>query len=177
MKRVCVLTRNVMLFLKIKYELSGICEVYMSDNAESAADTVLIDADDSTFSSAVGIKMSRNGGDITLPFRIGEIRELLSENGGIRISSDGAVYVGTRAVRLTEVELALFEALYNRGGDYVMRDELVREVWGEGADAGILNVYIHYLRSKLEANGERVISCSRGKGYKINEGYFGGRDA
>ena len=121
--------------------------------------------------------MSRTGADITLPFRIGTLKAMLTEEKSELTLSDDAVYVGTRAVKLTDVELALFSALYKRKGDYATRDELIGEVWGEGADAGILNVYIHYLRTKLEANGERVISCTRGRGYKLNEKYFGGKNA
>ena len=45
MKRVCVLTEDVMLFLKIKYELEGAFEVIMSDSRTDASDTLLIDAD------------------------------------------------------------------------------------------------------------------------------------
>ena len=178
MKRICVLTDDVMLFLKIKYELSGCFEVYMSDCAEDMTDTVLIDSDNPKFTSAIGIRMSREGGDITLPFRLGDLKDLLNEEKcELTIGEGGAVHVGTRAVRLTEVELALFSALYRRRGEYAEREVLVREVWGENTDMGVLNVYIHYLRGKLEANGERVITCTRGKGYKINEKYFGGGDA
>ena len=177
MKRICVLTEDEMLFLKIKYELSDGFEVVMSDRRTDPSDTLLIDADDPKFSSEVGLRMSRTEGDILIPFRIGTLKEMLSENGAELKICDGAVFVGTRAIRLTEVELALFSALYRRGGEYVTREDLIREVWGEGADAGILNVYVHYLRGKLEANGERVITCTRGRGYKLNEKYFGGRDA
>ena len=177
MKRICVLTEDVMLFLKIKYELSDGFEVVMSDSRE-VTDTVLVDVDNPKFASEAGIKMSRSGADITLPFRIGELKSMLSEDKSeLTIRDDGTVYVGARAVRLTDVEMSLFSALYKRRGDYATREELVSEVWGNGSDEGILNVYIHYLRSKLEANGERVISCTRGKGYKLNEKYFGGYDA
>ena len=59
------------------------------------------------------------------------------------------------------------------GGEFVSRDELSRAVWGEGADGGILNVYIHYLREKLESKGEKVIISSRRGGYKIDGKYLG----
>lgn len=173
MKRICVLTEDVMLFLKIKYELSDGFEVVMSDSP-SASDTVLVDIDNPKFSSVAGITMSRTGGDIQLPFRIGSLKEILNEDTSkLTVKDDGTAYVGARAVKLTEVEFTLFSALYKRRGAYATREELIREVWGDNADEGVLNVYIHYLRAKLEANGERVISCTRGKGYKLNENYFG----
>ena len=166
-----------MLFLKIKYELKDDFEVVMSDS-RNARDTVLVDIDNPKFATEVGITMSRKDGDIKLPFRIGTLRDMLGEKRtGLTVGDDGIVYLGTRAVKLTEVELALFSALYKRKGAYATREELVREVWGEGSDEGVLNVYVHYLRTKLEANGERVIACTRGKGYKLNEDYFGGNDA
>ena len=41
-----------------------------------------------------------------------------------------------------------------------------------GADEGVLNVYVHYLREKLERGGEKIIISSRGLGYKIDEKYL-----
>ena len=35
-----------------------------------------------------------------------------------------------------------------------------------------MNVYVHYLREKLEYNGEKVIISSRKNGYKIDERFF-----
>ena len=35
-----------------------------------------------------------------------------------------------------------------------------------------MNVYIHYLREKLEADGEKIILSSRSHGYKIDEKYL-----
>ena len=177
MKRICVLTDDVMLFLKIKYDLSDSFEVVMSDDKEHA-DAVLVDIDNPKYAHEVGITMSRSDGDIHLPFRIGALRAILNEEKSeLTVKDGGIVYIGTRAIKLTDVELSLFSALYKRGGDYATREQLMHEVWGDSADEGVLNVYIHYLRAKLEANGERVITCTRGKGYKLNERYFGGKDA
>ena len=39
----------------------------------------------------------------------------------------------------------------------------------DGVDGGVVNVYVHYLREKLEKNGERIIISTRNLGYKINE--------
>ena len=45
---------------------------------------------------------------------------------------------------------------------------------GDDADGGILNVYVHYLREKLEKRGEKIIISSRKSGYKIDEKYLKG---
>ena len=50
--------------------------------------------------------------------------------------------------------------------------EILRHVWGGDADDGIVNVYVHYLREKLEAGTEKIILSSRGNGYKINEKFL-----
>ena len=69
---------------------------------------------------------------------------------------------------------SLFNLLYSRKGEFVSRDEILALVWNGKADKGILNVYVHYLREKLEKNGEKIILSSRNYGYKINEKYLGG---
>ena len=53
------------------------------------------------------------------------------------------------------------------------REEILSTVWGGEADSGVINVYIHYLREKLEVCGEKIILSSRKCGYKIDEKYLG----
>ena len=85
--------------------------------------------------------------------------------------TDGTgVMLHGRRVSLTEVEMKLFYALYSSEG-MIGREELLHRVWGDDADGGVLNVYIHYLRTKLETEGERIIIAARGKGYGISEKY------
>ncbi len=67
--------------------------------------------------------------------------------------------------RLTPTEEKLFALLKNANGMPVPRQTLMSEVWGEGASEGLLNLYIHYLREKLEKDGKRRIFAARGKGY------------
>ena len=64
--------------------------------------------------------------------------------------------------------------LYEKKGEYVSREELRLGVWDEDTDSGVVNVYIHYLRQKLE-RGEKIINTSRSLGYKIDEKYIGGQ--
>lgn len=177
MKRVYILTEDVMLYQKIKLELLGVCECTRCEDYREGADVYLVDADCERFGGAVGLTMSRKGEcDISLPFPIGSLKARLTRGEeGMTVRCEGTtVTLGTNAVKLTEVEFALFSALYRRGGESATREELIREVWGEGADGGVLNVYVHYLRSKLERGGERVILATRGKGYRINKEYIGG---
>ena len=78
-------------------------------------------------------------------------------------------------IKLTEVEYALLRALIKAEGAFISREDLRRSVWGEESSEGLLNVYIHYLREKLERGGEKVILSSRKFGYAIAE-KFTGRD-
>lgn len=116
--------------------------------------------------------------DLPYPFAFSELRELVRAEpvASARLSLDpesrSAVRDGER-IRLTESEYKLLDALISGGGDFVSREELVRGVFGESADGGILNVYVHYLREKLEGRGEKIILSSRRGGYRIDEKYLG----
>lgn len=111
------------------------------------------------------------------PFAYGELRSLLDAPCGrarLILSEDGRhVSLDNERIRLTESEHKLLSAIVSGGGEFVSREELVRGVFGEGADGGILNVYVHYLREKLESKGEKIILSSRRGGYRIDEKYLG----
>jgi len=109
-----------------------------------------------------------------------EIRELISSfrsGSRARLTLDKASRLATldrEDIKLTEVEARLLDCLLSAGGEYVDRATLTSSVWGEGANEGVLNVYIHYLREKLEARGEKIILSSRKLGYKIDAKYLEG---
>ena len=178
LKTVGVYTENEYLFQKIRLELSGIAEVIlMGEDTDGICDIALVDGDNPAFVNISGLLMKRGGGDISLPFRVGSLRALLEEEKKSFIEvidSQKSVRVGKNTVRLTELEYSLFSLLYERCGEYVSREEILSEVWDGRADRGIINVYVHYLREKLECEGEKIILSSRNYGYKINEKYLGG---
>ena len=68
---------------------------------------------------------------------------------------------------LSPTEERLYQALKNASPDFISRDELVRAVFGEEEDGGRLNLYIHYLRKKIETDGKKRIFVHRGKGYSL----------
>ena len=172
-RRVLILTTDGYLFQKIRLELDGDFEC----TSTGMADIVIADADTVEKIPAEALTMSRRGeADIHLPFKLGQLKErLMPKEISARSLGDKCALLDGKAIRLTDVEFALFKAIYSRGGRYVSREELLMEVWGGSADGGVINVYVHYLREKLEAGGERVILASRGEGYKINEKFLGGR--
>ena len=67
-------------------------------------------------------------------------------------------------VKLSETEFKLYLCLYEAKGEPVSKEALHKAVWNGEGDDGIVVVYIHYLRNKLETAGTRLISAVRGKG-------------
>ncbi len=77
---------------------------------------------------------------------------------------------GAREIPLTGTEYRLLSHLMRAAGHPIPKRELTQRVWGydfEGND-NVLEVYIAYLRAKLEAHGEaRIIHTLRGVGYEL----------
>lgn len=77
---------------------------------------------------------------------------------------------GRRALVLTRTEFALIEMFLRHPRQVLSRQAIFREVWGYdfGPRSNALDVYIGYLRRKLEAGGEpRLLHTVRGVGYVL----------
>ena len=176
MRRISVLTTDNFLFQKIKLALLGRAEVRLGN---APCDVRIVDTDCGFEARPQDVKISRCGeSDIRIPFAFSELDRLIDDDSPLLSISESercAVLRG-KAIKLTEVEYLLFSALMKRGGDFVTREEILHEVWGDDADSGVINVYIHYLREKLEGSGEKIIISSRKMGYKIDRKYLGGED-
>jgi hypothetical protein len=119
-------------------------------------------------------------GDLPYPFYYRELDILLSNGKSaarLALLGERTVRIDGEKIKLSTIEYKLLTALVDGGDSYVPRRTLVDKVWGNEQDEGILNVYVHYLREKLERGEERLILSSRKAGYKINENYLGGRNA
>lgn len=82
------------------------------------------------------------------------------------------IWRGRRPVELTAKEFDLLVLLLRHPRQVLTRDQLLEKVWGFNfdSDTHVLEVYIRYLRQKLEAMGEpRLIHTSRGVGYVLKE--------
>jgi two-component system response regulator MprA len=93
-------------------------------------------------------------GDVTLDTRTRDVRR------------DG------RAIDLTRTEFSLLELFLLNPRQVLSRAQIFDRVWGYdfGPSSNALEVYIGYLRRKLEAGGEpRVIQTVRGVGYALRE--------
>jgi DNA-binding response OmpR family regulator len=79
---------------------------------------------------------------------------------------------GKRPVALTAREYQLLLLLLERQGTVVSREQIQRLVWNDdrGASSNVIEVYVRYLRQKLEEGGERrLIHTIRGRGYCLSE--------
>ena len=88
-------------------------------------------------------------------------------------TSSGMVRRGTRSIGLTERESSLLLLLFKERGKAVSREQILREVWNDeqGVSSNVVEVYIRYLRQKLEEGGDtRLIHTIRGRGYCLNNG-------
>ena len=79
---------------------------------------------------------------------------------------------GAREIPLSRTEYQLLELLMANQGKVQSRDVIFDKVWGYdfGPESNSLDVYVGYLRRKLEAGGEpRIIQTVRGVGYVMRE--------
>ncbi|HLN60138.1 MAG TPA: response regulator transcription factor [Symbiobacteriaceae bacterium] len=79
---------------------------------------------------------------------------------------------GNRTVELTAKEYELLALFMSHPRQVLTRDMLMENVWGYDytGESNVLEVYVGYLRQKLEAGGEpRVIQTVRGVGYVLKE--------
>ncbi|MEB3885798.1 response regulator transcription factor [Lyngbya sp. CCY1209] len=82
------------------------------------------------------------------------------------------VFRGNRAIELTAKEFDLLEYLMRHPRQVLTRDQILEKVWGYDfmGDSNIIEVYVRYLRLKLEAENEsRLIQTVRSVGYVIRE--------
>jgi len=91
------------------------------------------------------------------------------------LTLDGAarrVTRGGQPVELTRTEFDLLETLLAHAGQVLTRGQLFERVWGCDLDgtSNTLDVYIGYLRRKLEAGGAaRLLHTVRGVGFVLRE--------
>ncbi|HIK40600.1 MAG TPA: response regulator transcription factor [Thermoleptolyngbya sp. M55_K2018_002] len=82
------------------------------------------------------------------------------------------VFRNGRLIELTAKEFDLLEHLMRRPKQVITRDRILEEVWGYDfmGDSNIIEVYIRYLRLKLEEQGDkRLIQTVRGVGYVLRD--------
>ena len=79
---------------------------------------------------------------------------------------------GAREIALTTTEYDLLLQFMRHPRQVLEKEQLTEKVWGYdfGGNYNVLEVYVRYLRQKLEAGGEpRLIHTLRGAGYVLRE--------
>lgn len=90
--------------------------------------------------------------------------------GDLRLDSEAKrAWRGTRELRLTKREFTLLAFLMANAGTIISRERLLSGVWKMAFDPGsnLVDVYIRYLRRKLEDDEGTVIQTVRGFGYRL----------
>jgi DNA-binding response OmpR family regulator len=150
-----------------------------------ATPVLLVSAKDGEVDQADGLDLGADG-YLVKPFSfrvlVAQVRALLR-----RSTADGSrqtlrigeldVERAKRQVRwagspvpLSPREFAVLDVLVGRAGAVVTKDELLRAVWGDeqAATRNAVEVYVGYLRRKLEAAGAgEVLRTVRGHGYLV----------
>ena len=170
---VAVITQNDYLYQKIYLSLGDTAIVLRGD--ADYADVTLFDTDSVLGPPPSGSVTVGRGEDSALrvPFTDEELAEVACPTAHAMPLTVGEryAYLCGEKIKLTELEAALLQRLVLAGGDFVSREELLRDVWHGEAEGGIVNVYVHYLREKLERGGEKIILSSRKHGYRICDKY------
>ncbi|EIW20223.1 MULTISPECIES: response regulator transcription factor [Pelosinus] len=81
-------------------------------------------------------------------------------------------FVDKNALQLTSKEYDLLEYLILNQGHILTREQIFDRIWGFESETtiGIVDLYIHYLRKKLTAQGSQiVIQTIRGAGFMMKE--------
>jgi DNA-binding response OmpR family regulator len=158
---------------------------------EKQTPIIIMTARDSTMDKVAGLDI---GADdyITKPFAIEELLARLRSNfrrqdreAQKRRKTDGSTFRdlvinkknrqvqrGEEVIDLTKREYDLLTTLMKNVNDVVTREQLVQNVWGyeEGTETNVVDVYIRYLRNKLDKNGkDSYIQTVRGLGYMMRE--------
>lgn len=176
MKRVAVFTSDKYLLRRIQLELKNFARVITDTADDNSLDAVILHTEDEG-GRALIVKASGEVRRIPLPCPLYSIRAALSlseEQPRLRLARERAVYFNSHRIELTGIEYSLLRELMAGGGEFVSRERLLQSVWHADAEDGVINVYIHYLRHKLERDGEKIIISSRKSGYRIDKKYLGG---
>ena len=127
------------------------------------------------------------GGDdyMTKPFSIEELvvrirailRRVHGDGDGSRLvvadleldEESHEVYRGDSAVELTPTEFKLLHYLMLNTGKVVSKSQILDRVWNYDFDgnANVVEIYISYLRKKIDPLGPRLIHTVRGVGYSL----------
>jgi len=92
--------------------------------------------------------------------------------GDLRLEEDShEVFRGSASIELTPTEFKLLHYLMLNAGRVVSKSQILDRVWQYDFDgnANVVEIYISYLRRKIDGHGPRLIHTVRGVGYSIRQ--------
>lgn len=99
-------------------------------------------------------------------------REVLRYADLVVDTGERRVHRGDRELHLSATEFALLQHFMRHPRRVLPREAILDSIWGPDfvRPTNVVDVYLGYLRSKLEANGEpRLLHTVRGAGYVLRE--------
>ena len=167
-------------------ELNGL-EVLRRLRKTSSLPVIMLTARDAVMDKVTGLDM---GADdyITKPFSIEEllarIRAALRKGAQTKKESDALtcgplkldamrhqVMVDGAEVELTNREFSLLKYLLENKTIVLTREQLLEKVWGYdyAGETNVVDVYVSYLRRKIDTGEKRLLHTLRGVGYVLRE--------
>jgi two-component system OmpR family response regulator len=115
------------------------------------------------------------GGDdyVTKPFSLEEViarlRALLRRSGAMSTRSDSTLVVGDTEISLTATEFELLRYLMRNPRRVLSKAQILDRVWNYdfGGQANVVELYISYLRKKIDVDRSPMIHTMRGAGYVL----------
>ena len=93
-----------------------------------------------------------------------EVATLRVPGGDLEVASRQVTLTGGETVELSARECSLLETLARRPRQVFTRDELLRSVFSDAEDEGVVDTYVYYVRRKL---GRSSVTTVRGTGYRL----------
>jgi len=169
-------------------ELNGLEVLRRVRQKDESIRIIMLTARDAVMDKVSGLDSGAND-YMTKPFEIEEllarIRAQLKQNEigqnakqeemifkNIKIlPSSREVFIDGEDVYLTQKEYDLFFYLLSNKNQVLSREQIIESVWGYDyfGDTNTVDVYVRYLRKKIDQDSPSVISSVRGIGYMIKD--------
>ncbi|TVT28127.1 response regulator transcription factor [Salinicoccus cyprini] len=169
-------------------ELNGLEVLRRIRQKDDNTRIIMLTARDAVMDKVSGLDSGAND-YVTKPFEIEELLARIRAQLKQRIMSQDAddqemvcrhikilpmareVYIDDELVYLTQKEYDLLHFLVAHRNQALSREQIIEAVWGYDyfGDTNTVDVYVRYLRKKLDRNPPSIIASVRGIGYIVKE--------
>lgn len=169
-------------------ELNGLEVLRRIRQKDNEIRIIMLTARDAVMDKVSGLDSGAND-YVTKPFEIEELLARIRAQLKQRILSNNAefqemkyrhlkilpmareVYIGEELIYLTQREYDLLHFLVEHKNQALSREQIIEAVWGYDyyGDTNTVDVYVRYLRKKLDHESPSIISSVRGIGYIVKD--------